>query len=109
MHTVDELTCCSIDDLRLSGVRYDGGNTLVHGCDRRIHLALAEDFTICSLQHKVRTAVFGSLAFEAAVIAGICLNGGYSMLGRALLAVSLAGKNHLTVGGLQIEHELFVG
>ena len=44
------------------------------------------------MQCQVRTAVFRSLAFEAAVIAGICLDGGDSLLGRALLTVGLAGK-----------------
>ena len=88
LHTLDELTCCSIDNFRVNGVRYDGGNTLLHGCDRRIHLTLADDFTVGGLQHEVGTAVFGGLAFEAGVIAGICFNGGDSLFGRALLGVA---------------------
>jgi len=100
---------CQVNNIRVGRIAADGLDAVLHGECGGVHLALPNHLIIAGAQHEIGAAVDGGHFFKALRYLGIFLHRTDAVHAAALALVHLAGKDCLTIGCLQVEHELPIG
>lgn len=74
-----------------------------------IHLARTNNLPVSRLQVEVNLSIGGLLALKHVVVSAVLLNGLNAVHTSVLTGVSLAGENHLSIAGYEIETILACG